>query len=286
MRPFAYERPERLDDAVAILAAGGARLLAGGTDLIIRLRDGTIRPDIVVDVKGLAEIDDGLHVDGDRLVIGGRTVMTDIAGHPVVRRDFAALAEAAAVVGSVQIRNRATLAGNIGNASPAADTVPSLLVYDATIVVRGTAGERRVPADEVFVRSGVTTLKADEVIAAIEMPLPRGPRGSVHQRRTRRRGHDLASVTLACAIGEDGSTRIAYGSVGPRPLLRVDESGGLADRRRSEEERRAALDAMLTDASPSPTSMRAAPDYRMTMLRVLGWRAVDAALARRDEAAA
>jgi len=286
MRPFGYERPDRVDDAVAILAAGGARLLAGGTDLIIRLRDGTARPDVVVDVKGLSEIDAGLRIEGDRLVIGGRTVMTDIAAHPIVRRDFAALAESAAVVGSVQIRNRATLAGNIGNASPAADTVPALLVYDATVVVRGLAGERRVPVDDVFVRSGVTTLHPDEVIAAIEMPLPRGPRGSVHQRRTRRRGHDLASVTLACAIAKDGTARIAYGSVGPRPLLRVEEGGVLADRHRPEAERRATLDAILADASPSPTSMRAAPDYRLAMLRVLGWRAVEAALARRDGAAA
>ena len=286
MRPFAYERPDRLGDAVALLAGGNARLLAGGTDLIIRLRDGTARPDVVVDVKRVAEIDGGLHESDGRLVIGGRAVMTDIAAHPVVRREFAALAESAAVVGSAQIRNRATLAGNIGNASPAADTVPSLLVYEATVVVRGTAGERRVAADDVFVRSGVTTLAPDEIITAIELPLPRRARGSAHQRRTRRRGHDLASVTLACAIDRNGVTRIAYGSVGPRPLLRVDGTGLLADARRPEEERFAVLDALLADAAPSSTSMRAGPDYRRAMLRVLGWRAVAAALARRDGAAA
>jgi CO/xanthine dehydrogenase FAD-binding subunit len=286
MRPFQYERPDRLDDAMSILAGGGARLLAGGTDLIIRLRDGSIRPDVVVDVKRVADLDDQVRVAGDRLVIGGRAVMTDIAAHPVVRRDFVGLAESAAVVGSVQIRNRATLAGNIGNASPAADTVPSLLVYDATVAVRGVGGERRIAADEVFVRSGVTTLAPDEVIVAIELPLPSGPRGSVHQRRTRRRGHDLASVTLACAIGADGVTRLAYGSVGPRPLLRVEETGVLADASRPHEERLALLDTLLGDAAPSPTSMRATPDYRQAMLRVLGWRAVEAALRRRDEAAA
>jgi CO/xanthine dehydrogenase FAD-binding subunit len=286
MRPFHYERPDRLDDAVAILAGGGARLLAGGTDLIIRLRDGSIQPNVVVDVKRVADLDDQVRVDGDRLVIGGRAVMTDIAAHPVVRRDFVGLAESAAVVGSVQIRNRATLAGNIGNASPAADTVPSLLVYDATVVVRGSAGERRIPADGVFVRSGVTTLAPDEVIVAIELPLSGGPRGSIHQRRTRRRGHDLASVTLACAIGVDGVTRLAYGSVGPRPLLRVEETGVLADTSRPDQERLAVLDGLLGDAAPSPTSMRATPDYRRAMLRVLGWRAVEAAVARRDEAAA
>jgi CO/xanthine dehydrogenase FAD-binding subunit len=286
MRPFDYERPDRLDDAVAILAGGRARLLAGGTDLIIRLRDGSIRPDVVVDVKRIDDLDAGLRVESDRLVIGGRAVMTDIAAHPVIRRAFAALAESAAVVGSVQIRNRATLAGNIGNASPAADTVPSLLVYDATIVVRGRSGERRVAADDVFVRSGVTTLGSDEVITAIELPLPSGPRGSVHQRRTRRRGHDLASVTVACAVGVDGVTRLAYGSVGPRPLLRIDESGVLADRSRPEDERLTVLDRLVAEASPSATSMRATPDYRRAMLRALGWRAVAAALARRDGAAA
>ena len=286
MRPFQYERPDRLDDAVSILSGGGARLLAGGTDLIIRLRDGSIRPDVVVDVKRVADLDDQVRVAGDRLVIGGRAVMTDIVAHPVVRRDFVGLAESAAVVGSVQIRNRATLAGNIGNASPAADTVPSLLVYDATVTVRGVGGERRIAADEVFVRSGVTTLAPDEVIVAIELPLPSGPRGSVHQRRTRRRGHDLASVTLACAIGADGVTRLAYGSVGPRPLFRVEETGVLADASRPHEERLALLDTLLGDAAPSPTSMRATPDYRRAMLRVLGWRAVEAALRRRDEAAA
>lgn len=286
MRPFAYERPDRLADVVAILAGGDARLLAGGTDLIIRLRDGTARPDVVVDVKRVADLDDGIHQSEGRLVIGGRSVMTDIAAHPVVRRAFTGLAEAASVVGSVQIRNRATLAGNIGNASPAADTVPALLVHDATVVVRGGRGERRISIDEVFVRSGVTTIAPDEVITAIELPVPDEPSGSAHQRRTRRRGHDLASVTVACTIGRDGVTRLAYGSVGPRPLLRVDASGALADVARPDDDRRAVLDELLADAAPSATSMRASPEYRLAMLRVLGWRALETALARRAEARA
>jgi carbon-monoxide dehydrogenase medium subunit len=280
MRPFAYERPDRLPDAVALLADAGdrARILAGGTDLIIRLREGSIRPDVVVDVKRIAAIDAGIREAGDRLVIGGRAVMTDIAAHPRIRRDFTALAEAAAVVGSTQIRNRATLAGNICNASPAADTVPALLVFDATIVVVGPDGERRIAADEVFVRSGVTTLRPSEIVTAIELPIPNGARGSAHQRRTRRRGHDLASVTIACSVSGDGTTRIAYGSVGPRPLLRFDPDGVLAGRSSaSAAGANALLDRLLADAAPSPTSMRASPDYRLAMLRVLGRRAVEIA---------
>ncbi|HEU0235814.1 MAG TPA: FAD binding domain-containing protein, partial [Candidatus Limnocylindrales bacterium] len=198
MRAFTYERPTRLDDAVALLAAHGpdARLLAGGTDLIIRLRDGTIRPRVVVDVKRIAELDGDIREADGGLRIGALAVMTTIAADARIRRDYEALAEAAAVVGSIQIRNRATLAGNVCNASPAADTAPSLLVYGARVVVTGPAGVRSVPLDEVFVRSGVTTLAAGEIVTAIELPRPSTRGRSVHLRRTRRRGHDLASVTL------------------------------------------------------------------------------------------
>src|SRR5207245_11259258 len=116
------------------------------------------------------------------------------------RRDDRALAESAAVVGAVQIRNRATLAGNVCNASPAADTAPALLVYRARIVVAGPAGARTIPIDEMFVRSGVTTLTSGALVIAIALPPPTSPSGSVHVRRTRRRGHDLAPVTLALAV--------------------------------------------------------------------------------------
>lgn len=288
MRAFAYARPASLAEAVGLLHDLGdrARPLAGGTDLIIRLRDGTIRPDVVVDVKRIPDLDDGIAVDGDRLVIGARAVMTDIAAHERVRSDFPALAEAAAVVGAVQIRNRATLAGNVCNASPAADTAPALLVYDAVVAVTGPAGSRRIPIDQVFVRSGVTTLAVGELVTAIELPLPGGPRGSVHLRRTRRRGHDLASVTFACTVLPDGTARVAYGSVGPRPIVAIDASGVLADPSGPIAERLQLLDGLITGATPSPTSMRASPDYRLAMLRVLGLRAADAAAARLASATA
>jgi carbon-monoxide dehydrogenase medium subunit len=285
MRAFAYERPTHLDDAVALLDEHGpeARLLAGGTDLIIRLRDGSIRPRIVVDIKRIEELDGEIReVDGG-LRIGARTVMTDIAADERIRRDYAALAEAASVVGSVQIRNRATLAGNVCNASPAADTAPALLVYGATVVAAGRAGTRRIAIDEVFVRSGVTTLARDELVTAIELPLPTISRGSTHVRRTRRRGHDLASVTLACAVASDGRTRLAYGSLGPRPLLVTDETGVLADPAAPDLAKMERLEALFVGASPSARSMRASPEYRLAMLHVLGLRAVATAIERLAE---
>jgi carbon-monoxide dehydrogenase medium subunit len=282
MRAFAYERPERLADALALLAEPGvdARPLAGGTDLIIRIRDGTIRPSTVVDVKRVAELARGISVEGGWLRIGARTTMTDLLHDDRIRRDYEALAEGAAVVGSVQIRNRATLAGNICNASPAADTVPALLVYGTRVVAVGAGGRRSIPLDRFFVRSGVTTLAPGELVESIELPLPEGPRGAAAVRRTRRRGHDLASVTLAVSIADRTVTRLSYGSVGPRPLLVVDETGILADPAVSIDAKRGRLDTLLADASPSPTSMRASPDYRLAMLRVLGLRAVATAIAR------
>ena len=282
MQPFSYARPATLAEAVSLLDRLGpeARLLAGGTDLIIRLRDGTLRPSLVVDVKRVAELRPGIRETDGRLVVGATTVMTDIMAEPRVRRDFAALAEAAAVVGSVQIRNRATLAGNLCNASPAADTAPPLLVYDATVVAVGPDGERRIPLEAFLVRSGLTTLARGELVTAIELPLPARRRGAVHLRRTRRRGHDLASVTLACSIDDAGVTRIAYGSVGPRPVLVVDDSGVLADRGAPAAATEPILDRLLADASPSPRSMRAGPDYHLAMLRVLARRGVALAAER------
>jgi CO/xanthine dehydrogenase FAD-binding subunit len=282
MHTFAYERPATLGEAVALLEAHGpdARLLAGGTDLIIRLRDGSLAPAVVVDVKRIAELAPGIREDDGRLVIGATTVMTDIAADPRVGRHFRALAEAAAVVGSVQIRNRATLGGNICNASPAADTAPALLVYEAVVIVAGTGGNRRIPIDELFVRSGETTLGRGELVTAIELPLPVRRMGAVHLRRTRRRGHDLASVTLCCGVDEAGVTRLAYGSLGPRPVLTVDASGVLADAAAPAAAKAELLERMYEKASPSARSMRASPEYRLAMLRVLGGRAIRIATGR------
>ncbi len=285
MHTFAFARPETLAEAVALLGRHGpeARVLAGGTDLIIRLRDGSLRPAVVVDVKRIAELRPAIREEGGRVAISASTVMTDVAADPIVARHFGALAEAAAVVGSVQIRNRATLAGNVCNASPAADTAPSLLVYGAEVVAVGPGGPRRIPIDDFFVRSGVTTLVRGELVSAIELPLPARRVGAAHVRRSRRRGHDLASVTLAVAVDEVGVTRLAYGSVGPRPVMAVDESGVLADPAAPAPAKAAILEEMLAGASPSPRSMRASPEYRLAMLRVLGARALATAIHRLAE---
>jgi CO/xanthine dehydrogenase FAD-binding subunit len=199
--------------------------------------------------------------------------MTDVHDSPLVQRLFPALAEAARFVGSVQIRNRATLAGNQCNASPAADTAPPLLVYGAVLEIAGPAGQRELPLDDFFVESGVTRLERGELVTAINLPVPDGKVGSAFQRRTRRRGHDLASVTVAVSVDAAGQTRLSYGSLGPRPWLFVSDG------------RSPDLDAWFARAAPSPTSMRAGPDYRLAMLRTLTGRALGQARERLEAAA-
>jgi CO/xanthine dehydrogenase FAD-binding subunit len=282
MQTFVYAKPTTIAEAVSLLDAHGseARILAGGTDLIIKLRAGTLRPAIVVDLKRIDELRPCIREADGKVSISAAAVMTDIAKDPGINRYFPALVEAASVIGSIQIRNRATLAGNICNASPAADTAPPLLVHGADVVAVGSSGIRRIPINEFFVRSGETTLRRGELVMAVELPVPVRRTGAAHMRRARRRGHDLASVTLCCAVDDAGVTHVAYGSVGPRPVLVVDETGVLADPGASDHEKAAIFERMFAGASPSPRSIRASPAYRLAMLRVLGMRALQAAIER------
>lgn len=282
MNPFQYARPETVAEAVALLEEHGpdARLLAGGTDLVIELRNRWVEPKVVIDLKRIPELAPAITERDGVLSISASTVMTDLAEHETVQRHFPALVESAVVVGSVQIRARATLAGNICNGSPAADTAPPLLVYDATVVVAGPEGIRRIPIDDFIVGPGQTALERGELVTAIELPIPARAYGAAYTRLTRRRGTDLASITLCCGVDGDGVTRIAYGSVGPRAFLVTDESGVLADVTVPMEDKVETLDAMFSLATPSLKSLRASPDYRLAMLRVLGARALETAIGR------
>ncbi len=282
MNRFEYARPETVAEAVALLEEHGsdARLLAGGTDLVIELRNHWVEPKIVIDLKRIPELAPSIAERDGFLSITASTVMADIVANEQVQRFFPALAEAADVVGSVQIRARATLAGNICNGSPAADTSPPLLVYDAVVVVAGPDGYRRIAIDDFIVGPGKTALETGELVTAIELPIPERAFGSAYQRLTRRRGTDLASITLCCGVGADGVTRLAYGSVGPRAFLVTEETGALADPDVPTADKAEMLDGMFHLATPSLRSMRASPEYRLAMLRVLGARALETAIER------
>ncbi len=284
MQAFGYERPQTLDRAVALLDALGpdARPLAGGTDLIIGVRQRTRLPKVVVDLKAIPELRPDIRLADGRVTVSADTVMSDLAADGRIRVQFPALAEAAAVVGAVQIRNRATLAGNICNASPAADTAPVLLAYGAQVVAYGPDGARLIPIEAFFAGPGQTTLARGELVITIELPVPDGPAGSAFGRLTRRRGADLATVSACAAVDGPGMTRLGFGAVGPRPLLATDAGGVLADPGADPDEQASTLARLVLTATPI-SDVRASREYRLSMLGVLSQRVLRAALARRAE---
>ena len=281
MRPFAYLSPTTLDETIAALVdpAATPSLLAGGTDLIVRLRRGHLHPTVVVDMKRVRDLHGEIVAIDGGLRFGARVTMSSVFQDARVRQHFEALVEAASVVGSVQIRNRATLSGNICNASPAADTVPALLVYGALANVVGPAGSRVVPLSEFFTGPGRTVLTRGEVLESVDLPFPKAPVGAAFGRITRRRGVDLATINLCGLVTSTGEARFAFGAVGPTPFVAADRSGALASRGKDTDARAAALRALFAGARPI-TDVRGSQEYRLAMLDVMTGRTWQVAVAR------
>jgi CO/xanthine dehydrogenase FAD-binding subunit len=269
LTPFEYVRPASVDDVVRLLEAHGpaAHLLAGGTDLLVRLRHGHLRPRVVIDLKRARGLDADIVEQGACLRVGAGCVMADLIRDERIRAHFPALVEAARVVGSVQIRHRATLVGNVCNASPAADTAPALLVYHAVVNAIGPAGPRHIPIASFFTGPGKTVLARGEIVSSLDLPIPDAETGAAFTRLTRRRGVDLATLTVACLLKSSGEARVALGAVAPTPVL---VSLMLTD---------STLDQVVAHASPI-SDVRASRDYRAAMLPVFIERALQLATDR------
>jgi CO/xanthine dehydrogenase FAD-binding subunit len=273
---FEYARPETLEELFTLIRAHGsnARLLSGGTDLVVRMKKdpayavGEARntPLLVIDLKRVSGLNAGITEGAGRIRIGARAVMTDVIDNKRLRESFPALIEAARVVGSVQIRNRATLAGNLCNASPAADTAPPLLAHSAILNLISGSGSRQLPLDDFFAGPGRTALASGEIVESIDLPLPIEPTGGAFGRLTRRHGVDLAIVSVCCVVRESGEVRFAFGAVGPRPFVVTTR-------------RDASLDDVMKDASPI-SDLRASAAYRQAMLAVIARRTFNAATMR------
>lgn len=278
MKTFDYARPETLAEALALLDKHGpkARVLSGGTDLVIGIRFGGMPPEVVIDLKRVAELSSEIVVDQALVQIGASAVLTDVIEHPALQSSFPALIDAASVVGSVQIRNRATLAGNICNASPAADTAPALLVYGAKVNIVSGTGQRTVDLIDFFVGPGQTALEPGEIVSSIDLPIPHSRVGAAFGRLTRRLGVDLATVNLCCLVTKSGQTRMAFGAVGPTPFMVTDETGVLADPEAADPDRESVLTEILSHARPI-SDVRGSREYREAMLRVLSRRALQSA---------
>lgn len=272
-----YYRPTSSADALDALAAQpDARVLVGGTDLIVGLRHHTIEPSLLVDIKAVADLPAPIAVDDEGITIGPTLTMDALAAHPRVRQWYPALVEAALTVGSVAIRNRASLIGNMCNGSPAADTVPPLLVYAARVTIASVDGQREVRLADFFLGPRRTLCAAGELVTSLRLPRPAEGSGAAFVRMTRRRGVDIASVSVAAHVDRDRYVGLGLGAVGPTPLhsrsaLPVDATSPAA--------LAAAVDDLLEVTDPI-SDVRAGRDYRAAMLRVLARRATVTAAAR------
>ncbi len=218
-----YEAPRTLEEATAMLAAGGARVLAGGTDLLVQLRSGMVEPDLVVDIKripGMTEI----AVDDGGWRIGAAVSAAALAGHGGVRRAWPGVVESVELIGSTQIQGRATMAGNLCNASPAADSVPAMIAAGAVVRIAGPGGTvRDVPVEEVATAPGRTSLTAGELVVSVFLPPPEAATGDAYLRLIPRTEMDIAVAGAAVSVVLDGNgrcarARVVLGAVGPRAL--------------------------------------------------------------------
>jgi CO/xanthine dehydrogenase FAD-binding subunit len=283
---FDYVRAGTPDQVVQLLLEHGAaaRLLMGGTDLFPGLRDGLYQPRVVVDVKALPGLRDILFDKEAGLTVGAAVTMNELARHPDVRGHYPLLAEAANAVASYQIRNRATLGGNLCNASPCADTSPATLVLEADFVLHGPDGTRAVPATEFFVGPGQTVLQAGEFMEAIWFPPPQANAAARYLKLGRCKAGDLSLVGVAVLGFSDGVPsgyrfRIGLGSVAPTPLRARRAEEFLAENSPGEEAFAQASEIGMATASPI-TDVRGGADYQRAMVRTLTLRGLQEVWAR------
>ena len=273
MKSFQYLRPESLTEALAMLGqfGDGSKPLLGGTDLMVRIQKGQADLNAVIDLKRVQDISSVIEAGAGTITVGARVVLSDLIRNKHIRKFFPALLDAASTVGSIQIRNRATLVGNICNASPAADTVPALMVYGASVTVAGRSGKRSVSLKDFFLGPGKTVCGPSELVVSVQIPIPGEPFGAAFGRLTRRRGVDLATINLACGIDAKSITTFVFGAVGPTPIITSDESGNLARTDLPESQRDEILKSLIQQTSPI-SDVRAGKKYRQAMLLSIGRR--------------
>jgi carbon-monoxide dehydrogenase medium subunit len=278
---FSYECPNSIEEAISILAGekGEAKVLAGGTDLINMMKTKTIAPKTIVSMKNLTE-HRGIDKQNGEIRIGAFCTLRDIAESELLDNTFQLLSRAAGQIGSLQIRSRGTIGGNICNASPAADTSAPLLVLDAKAEVQGSGGLRLVPLKDFFRGPGETALAYDEILTGIILPKPRGKGSGLYIKLGRRRAMDLATVGVAVYLTVESSNeiisdiRIAISSAAPRPFRAFDAESILKGQSPEKQLIEKAA-SMVSEASNPITDVRASKEYRKETVRVLTSRAIE-----------
>ena len=283
---FDYYEPGTVDEAIEVLTSEGeaATILAGGTDLLLQMRRGLSSHRAVVNIKSVPGLN-GIRFDASGgLTFGPLTTFRALETNELVRSVYPAVVEASQVVAGVQLRNLATVGGNLGNASPAADSVPPLVALGATTTIAGPDGTRTLPVEDCFLGPGETALAPNELFASINIPSPAIRSGNAYERFTPRSAMDIAAVSASASVALDESgrcedCRIALGAVSPVPLRAREAEDVL----RGEKVTPALLERIAelsSDAAEPITDIRGSAEYRRAIVGVVARRVVSLAAQR------
>jgi carbon-monoxide dehydrogenase medium subunit len=226
---FSFHHPETIDAAISFASEHGedARFIAGGTDLMIQINRRRLAPRHLVSLAGLGL--DGISETPGEYVIGAMATHDAVVTYPGFQRELIALAQASAVIGGRQVRNIATVGGNIVNASPAADLVPVLLVLDAVVELRGPAGTRSLPLDRFLVERGRTVRRPDEILTSVRFDKPSPASATAFLKAGRRKAMEISVICVAAHLVQGGKARIAVGAAASR-TVRVRQAEALVER--------------------------------------------------------
>ena len=280
-----FSAPTTVDEAVRALASaqGLAKPLSGGTDLLVQMRTGRMRPEVIVDLKRIPELI-GIREESDRFVIGASTPGTIVYENEALTKAWPGIVEGLDLIGSEQIQGRASLAGNLCNASPAADSVPALIAARATAVIAGPDGRREAPVEAIVTGPGQTSLKKGEFVVAFHIPKPKPHQSDAYLRFIPRTEMDIAVVGCAVNVTLDGSgvctdARVVLGAVAPTQVICEASAKALVGHR-LDEPTLAALDAAAGGACNPITDKRGTIEYRIKVAGVLARRAAAIAFER------
>ncbi len=287
MQAFTYVSPKTIGEAAAILATEGdnAKILSGGTDIIVQLREGRRQAKVVVDVKAIPELN-SLSFDAQKgLTVGSAVPCHKIYGDAAIAKAYPGLMDSVTLIGGTAIQGRATLGGNVCTASPAGDSLPSLIALGAVCVVMGKSVTKEIPVEKMFAGPGKTVLQPGELLVAFRIPAPKPNSGAAYLRFIPRNEMDIAVVGVGVSVELDASktkfvaARISLGAVAPTPLLVIEAGAALVGQTVGDATINQA--AELAKAAARPISdMRGSAEQRKHLTAVMTRRALEIAIAR------
>ncbi|MFC2104323.1 FAD binding domain-containing protein [Bacteroidota bacterium] len=266
---FEYVKPKTIEELLEKLNNYGdrANILAGGTDLTVLIKEDVITPDFVIDIKGISGLNK-IEFSDNVLMIGANVTFSDITESKIIRNKFRILWEAATTVGSVGVRNRATLVGNICCAVPSLDSAPALLVFDAVVNTKSLNNERNIPIEEWFISPKKTALKAGEFVTGISMKLPEEKNASCYKKLGRYSGEDLAQAGVGVLALSNKTYKIAFNAVGPIPTRAKKIEEFLKGKEITEEVFDHVRKLVEQEISPI-TDIRSTKEYRMHVAKFM-----------------